>query len=149
VEHLAGAVVVGEVEADHLDVGEELAETLDAGVVRPVAAADEQGAFVEPDGVPALDRRGEAQLAGQGHARLHEVDAHLLRLAAAPFLAGHEEHGARVGDERGVVGVDRVRIGAAACLAEDDLRPSPLRGGPRKASCSASSPAGSGSALQP
>ena len=65
---------------------------------------------------------GKRSWPASGHAGLHEVDAHLLRFAAAPFLAGHEEHGARIGDERGVVGVDGVRIRAAAGLADDDLR---------------------------
>jgi selenide, water dikinase len=122
VEHLSGTVVVGEIEADDLHVREELLEAMEARIVRPVATADEQRALVEPDRVPALDGRGKAQLAGEGHARLHEVDAHLLRFAAPSFLAGHEEHGARIGYERGIVGVDGIRVRAAAGLAEDDLR---------------------------
>ncbi len=131
-EHLADAVVVGEVEADHVDVREELLEALDARVVRPVASADEQRALVEPDRVAALGGRGEAQLAGQGHACLHEVDAHLLGFAAATFLAGHEEHGARIGDEGGIVRVDGVRIRAAAGLTENDFRASLLE---KRAKC--------------
>jgi hypothetical protein len=54
VHHLAATAPVRQVERDHLDVGKRGSKRRDSGVIRPVAAADEQRALVEPDRVAAL-----------------------------------------------------------------------------------------------
>ena len=122
VEHLAGAVVVREVEGHDVDPGEQLAQRVDARVVRPVAAAHEQSAVVEPDRVAALGERGSVELSGDGDAGLDEIRSHGCGLAAAALLAGAQENRSAVGDDRRVVDVDRVRIGAVRRLGEHHLR---------------------------
>ena len=122
-EDLPGAAQVWEIEREHLDAGQRLGELADAVVVRPIAASDEERALVEPERVTALGRFRALDSRGDRHARLDEVRADHLDLAAPSFLTRPEEQRALVGDERRVVDVDRVRIEALRRLRHDDLCP--------------------------
>ena len=95
--HLAAAVVVGQVDRDHLDSWERRSRAGGAGLVRPVAEPDDERPLVEPERVPALGERRLGQLGRDRHAGRLEVGAHRLDLAAPRFLAGPEQDRARVG----------------------------------------------------
>jgi selenide, water dikinase len=122
-EDLGAAVVVREVDADHLDLGQELGERPDARVVRAVAASHEERPLVEPDRIAALRERWRSEPACDGNAGLDEVGRHGVGLAAPPFLPGTEEDRAPVGDDGRVVDVDGVGIRPVRRLREDDLGP--------------------------
>ena len=104
----------------HLDVGERCAQRLDAGVVRPVAAPDDERSLVEPEHVAALCRGGRLQTcehvdSGGGEVALDRVDLDLSQL-----LAGSEQNRAAARHGGGVVDVDRVERRVER-LADDDL----------------------------
>ena len=110
VHHLGAAVPVRQVVREHLGVGEERRELLDARGVRAVAAADEQGLAVEPERVAAVDRAGRLDPSGDRDAGLREIVLERRRLAQPLVLARAEQHGAALADEQRVVGVDRVGV---------------------------------------
>ena len=120
---LSRAVIVRQVEDDQLDVRKQLAQRLDAGVVRPVAPSDEERLLVEPDRVAAFRERRRVEPPGDRDSCFHEVGGHCLRLGPPLLLAGPKENGAGVRDDGGVVGIDRIGVRLSPTLAEHDLRP--------------------------
>ena len=92
------------------------------GLVRAVAAADEERRGVEPERVSALHGRRPFEAAGDGHARFDEVDRHGVDLGAPSFLAGAQEERAVVRDQRGIEDVDRIGRHRHGRLGDDDLR---------------------------
>ena len=113
-------VPVRQVEHEHLDAGQREHERPDPVRVRPVAATDEQRALVEPERVAALRGRRRLEPREHGYARAHEIPLHRRGLAAPALLARAQQQRAAVGDDRRIVGVDRIRI-ARQRLGEDDL----------------------------
>ena len=118
--HLVTAVVVRQVDCEHVDLGECGAQRVDARVVRAVAAADDERVLVEPEHVAALRgrRRSEPREYAdpcRAEVALDRVDLHLPQL-----LAWAEQHGAASRHRGGVVDVDRVERGVER-LADHDL----------------------------
>jgi selenide, water dikinase len=118
VHHLALAVMVREVERDHVDLWKRLAQRLDPGVVRPVAPADEKRARIEPERVTTLRERWSLNACGHWNAGLDEIRGHHVDLTAPSLLPGAKEHRADLRDDRRVIDVDRVGIGAVRGLRE-------------------------------
>src|SRR5918998_94235 len=98
-ENLAGAAEVREVEGDHVDARERLAELPDPRVVRSVAPPDEKRPLVEPQRVAALRGRGLVEAGGDGNARRREVLRERRDLDSARLLARTKEHGAVSAEE--------------------------------------------------
>src|SRR5207244_4806637 len=92
-----------------------------SGLVRPVSAADEERPLVEPQRVATLGERGRLEPRRDRHAGALQIAAQRLRLAAAELLARAEQDRARVGDERGIVCVDRVERAGQRLLRVDEL----------------------------
>ena len=87
--HSRGPVQVGEVERDHVGARREQdPELLDAGVVRSVAASDEQRGGVEPEHVAALRRGGVAEPAGDRNAAVSRSAANASGSPRRPSLPG-------------------------------------------------------------
>ena len=120
-KHVAAPAKVGEVEGNHVDPGQCLGELTNTLVVRPIAAPDEQSSLVEPDRVASLRRRGRHESSPDRQAGLDEVRRHHLHLTAAAFLARPQHHGAVVGDERGVVDVNRIGVERVGGSGDDYL----------------------------
>jgi hypothetical protein len=113
--------VVWEVEGQDVDVRERVGERRNPHVVRPVAPPDDQDAGIEPDRVAALDRRRRFQPGVDRHPRRLERVAQGLHFAEARVLSRAQEQCATVGDERGIVGVDRIEAGRRRGLRHHDL----------------------------
>ena len=130
VQALVRAVQVGQVEREHLDLRQEVAQRGHPGVVRPVAASDRERALVEPEQVPALGARRLLERAEHPHAGVLEVTGDGLRLAPSGGLPRPEQDDAPIGRQHRVVDVDRVGVTIDRCLADHDLGPGPLELGP-------------------
>ena len=117
----ARAVPVRQVEDVDVDVRERVAQRLDPAGIRAVAAADEQGALVQPERVAAL-RRGRGREPGRdGYAGRLEVERDRLGLGEPALLAGAQHDRAAVADDRRVEDVDGVGVRLERRLREHDL----------------------------
>ncbi len=100
---------------------ESRSELFDRRLVGAVAETREQRAVVEEEHVAAFGG-GRRLDPGQDRApgRL-ELRGDHGRFVAASFLAGAKQDRARIGDQRGVVRVDRVRVAGDRFPADDDV----------------------------
>ena len=116
-----GSLQPREVEREHLDPGQRLSQRLDAGIVGPVAPADEERAFVEPHRVAALGRRRLRHLERDRHADRREILRDRRGLDAPAHLAGPQHHRAAIGRDRRVADVHRVGVTGDVAAREQDL----------------------------
>ena len=77
-----------QVERDHLDIREGVAQRGDPRRARAIAVADEQRVVVEPDGVAAFDGGGRRHLRGDRDARGLEARADAPGSPRRPSLPG-------------------------------------------------------------
>jgi hypothetical protein len=122
VEDLPGAAEVGEVEGEHVHVGEQTREPLCAGRVRPVAEPDRERPLVEPERVAALGARGLLEAAEHRDARTLELPRERIYLGAAPGLARPQQYRPALRHHRRVVDVDRVGVPREGLRCDDHLR---------------------------
>src|SRR5437764_2858269 len=117
---LALAAPVRQVEGDDVETGQ-LRERIGTSPVRPVAEADKQRLFVEPDQVASLGEGGLVEPSRDRETNARQIDSKRLRLGAAAVLPGPKQHGALVRDQHGVVDVDGVGVALDRRLAEHDF----------------------------
>src|SRR5204862_1693182 len=108
-------------EGEDVDLGERTRERLRARVVRAVADADDERALVQPERVSALRQGRWLEPGRDGDSRTLEVACHRVDLSPPPLLAGAEEDGSALSDDRGVVDVHGVRVSFDR-IGDDDLR---------------------------
>ena len=110
VEDVARPAPVRERNDDELvdGVGEQGAQLTDAVVVRAVAAADNNGAIVEPHDVAAFESAGRFDAADDGDAPARECRALRCGLAGAQRFAHRTQDDAALADDRRVAHVDRI-----------------------------------------
>src|SRR5438045_4374846 len=92
---LALAAPVRQVEGDDVETGQ-LRERIGTSPVRPVAEADKQRLFVEPDQVASLGEGGLVEPFRDGETDARQIDYKRLRLGAGALLPGPKEAGALV-----------------------------------------------------
>ena len=119
----SGPVWWGRSNATTLGARQELAQLRDAGAVRAVADPGQERPFVQPEQVAAFGRRRRLQSARDRDPELRQIRGERLRLRTAPLLTRTQQDRAGVGEQQGVVRVDRVGITRDRSATEDHLGP--------------------------
>jgi hypothetical protein len=112
---------MGEIEGENVDFRQRRLERVDPVVVRPVAAADEQRPFVEPERVASVNELWFFELARDRHAGPLEVVFDRDALDEPSSLAGSQHDCASIGDECSIEDVDRIGIAHDLRLRQKDL----------------------------